>query len=192
MDVSALGCFHRSVCFIPFDSNVVPLGGLKWFLHDDLRNKVFLVAIGTLEDCWGTKALPSLTAGELVNVCVCMHIVVEHMVCPSVNPRFLADSHVFAKYYAARVRQNELIVVFTRYNVPAESSWMFYLISVLLHVVGFEGDDGPVERGFSPLEMAKSEADFLLRRATDCFFLQRSMKKPVETVHLGAAVKSND
>lgn len=64
-----------------------------------------------------------------------------------------------------------------RFNTPAEASWMFYLISVFLHAIGFDGDDADVGPGFNPLEMAKSEAEFLLCRSTENGLLRRSMER---------------
>lgn len=86
---------------------------------------------------------------------------------------------VFSQYHAARIRHNELVGSLTRHNVPAESMWLFYLISVLLHLVGFEGDDAVSARGLGPLAMAKSEAEFLLQRGTETYQLLHSIGKPV-------------
>ncbi|KAJ7818025.1 hypothetical protein B0H13DRAFT_1922532 [Mycena leptocephala] len=85
----------------------------------------------------------------------------------------------FPRYYCGRLRLNELRVSHNRFNTPAEASWMFYLISVFLHAIGFDGDDADVGPGFNPLEMAKSEAEFLLCRSTENGLLRRSMERAV-------------
>ncbi|KAJ7895847.1 hypothetical protein B0H13DRAFT_1885369 [Mycena leptocephala] len=50
----------------------------------------------------------------------------------------------------------------------------------LLHAVGFDGDNGPVEWGFGPMQMALAQTDFLLRKAAECFSIQRSVDKSGE------------
>ncbi|KAJ6482813.1 hypothetical protein C8R47DRAFT_1073412 [Mycena vitilis] len=62
--------------------------------------------------------------------------------------------------------------------MPTEASWMFYLLGALLLAVGFEGDDGVKERGIGPLEMAFSEAVFLLRCSSETFLLHTAMNTP--------------
>ena len=57
---------------------------------------------------------------------------------------------------------------------------MLYQIMALLHAVGFDGDDGPVERGFGPMQMVLAQTDFLLRKAAECFSIQRSVDKSGE------------
>ncbi|KAJ6457211.1 hypothetical protein C8R45DRAFT_943183 [Mycena sanguinolenta] len=70
----------------------------------------------------------------------------------------------------AHLRHNELRDVFTWCNVPSEASWMFYIVQVLLRVVGFEGDDAQ-DIVPSPLERAKSQADFLFRRCSESYLV---------------------
>ena len=175
MDVCAIGRFHRSVSRFHPDPFGVPDGGLARFLREDLRAKVFLVSIGVFEDRWAIRACPSVTAEELFNLRVCMRIIVDHVVClvrPS--PIFLLTEQTL-QYYAARIRQNELRSAFSRFNTPSESAWMFYLILVLLHVIGFDGDDGPVEHGFGPMQMALAETDFLLRKSSETFHIRQTL-----------------
>jgi hypothetical protein len=57
---------------------------------------------------------------------------------------------------------------------------MLYQIMALLHAVGFEGDNGPAERGFGPIQMALAQTDFLFRKAAECFSIQRSVDKSGE------------
>ncbi|KAJ6465666.1 hypothetical protein C8R47DRAFT_1079269, partial [Mycena vitilis] len=160
MDVCALGRFHRSVTRLPLDSYALPPGGLRHFLREDLRSKIFLISLGVFEDRWATRTVASLTPDAAFNLRVCLRIVVEHM------------------YYAARLRQNELRGCYSRFNMPTEASWMFYLLGALLLAVGFEGDDGVKERGIGPLEMAFSEAVFLLRCSSETFLLHTAMNTP--------------
>ncbi|KAJ6592938.1 hypothetical protein B0H19DRAFT_1055600 [Mycena capillaripes] len=157
MDVHAITRFHRSVVQFPRDHFSVPPGGLRAFLEHDLRSKVFLVGLGVFEDRWATRTCPSLTEEECHNIRTCMRIVVDHV------------------YYAARLCQNELCSLFSRFNTPSEAAWMFYLILALLFSVGFEGDDGPTERGIDPMQMALSQTEFLLRKSSESFALQRSV-----------------
>ncbi|KAJ7711511.1 hypothetical protein B0H16DRAFT_1816706 [Mycena metata] len=79
MDASAIGRFHSTVAVLPAESMDVPAGGLARFLQQNLRFKVFLVAISVLEDRWATRTRNSLTARDL------------------------------HEYYAARIRQNEFV-----------------------------------------------------------------------------------
>ncbi|KAJ7622784.1 hypothetical protein DFH06DRAFT_1143116 [Mycena polygramma] len=160
MDVCALGRFHRSVTRLPLDSYALPPGGLRHFLREDLRSKIFLISLGVFEDRWATRTVASLTPDAAFNLRVCLRIVVEHM------------------YYAARLRQNKLRGCYSRFNMPTEASWMFYLLGALLLAVGFEGDDGVKERGIGPLEMAFSEAVFLLRCSSETFLLHTAMNTP--------------
>ncbi|KAJ6499649.1 hypothetical protein C8R47DRAFT_1068562 [Mycena vitilis] len=160
MDVCALGRFHRSVTRLPLDSYALPPGGLRHFLREDLRSKIFLISLGVFEDRWATRTVASLTPDAAFNLRVCLRIVVEHM------------------YYAARLRQNELRGCYSRFNMPTEASWMFYLLGALLLAVGFEGDNGVKERGIGPLEMAFSEAVFLLRCSSETFLLHTAMNTP--------------
>ncbi|KAJ7838565.1 hypothetical protein B0H13DRAFT_2367302 [Mycena leptocephala] len=146
-------CF--GLLFSPFDS----YRGLHRFLREDLCPKVFLVSAAVLEDRWSTACFVSFTKEEIFNLRVCMRIIVDHM------------------YYCGRLRLNELRMSHNRFNTPAEASWMFYLISVFLHAIGFDGDDADVGPGFNPLEMAKSEAEFLLCRSTENGLLRRSMER---------------
>ncbi|KAJ7807789.1 hypothetical protein B0H13DRAFT_1928805 [Mycena leptocephala] len=152
MDVCALSRFHASVTRLPIESQSIPAGGLHRFLREDLCPKVFLVSATVLEDRWSTACIVSFTKEEIFNLRVCMRIIVDHM------------------SYCGRLRLNELRVSHNRFNTPAEASWMFYLISVFLHAIGFDGDDTDVGPGFNPLEMAKSEVEFLLCRSTEKAF----------------------
>ncbi|KAJ7479652.1 hypothetical protein FB451DRAFT_1171752 [Mycena latifolia] len=156
MDICGIARFHNSVHHLPVDGFNVPIGGLHRFLKDDLRAKVFLIGIGVFEDRWAMRTPAYLTGEELYNIRICMRIVVDHI------------------YYAARLRQNELRSLFSRFNTPTESAWMFHLILVLLHCVGFDGDDGPVERGFGPMQIAIGEAEFLLRKASESYMILHS------------------
>lgn len=83
MDASAIGRFHSTVAVLPGESMDVPAGGLARFLQQNLRFKVFLVAISVLEDRWATRTRSSLTARDLHEARVCVRIIVDHMVCAS-------------------------------------------------------------------------------------------------------------
>jgi hypothetical protein len=106
-----------------------------------------------------------------------MRIIVDHMVSLFPFLHFVFRSNRPLQYYCGWLHLNELRMSHSRFNTPAEASWMFYLISVLLHAIGFDGDDADVGPGFNPLEMAKSEAEFLLCRSTENGLLRRSMER---------------
>ncbi|KAJ7761148.1 hypothetical protein B0H16DRAFT_1719846 [Mycena metata] len=149
MDTSAIGRFHSTVAVLPGESMDVPAGRLSRFLRQNLRFKVFLVAISILEDRWATRTRTSITTRDLHEARVCVRIIVDHM------------------YYAARVRQNEFRQNFSRHNTPTQASWMFYLIGVLLYAVGFDGDDAPDVQGINVFNLAVSQADFFLKECAE-------------------------
>ncbi|KAJ7024873.1 hypothetical protein C8F04DRAFT_1269886 [Mycena alexandri] len=161
MDASAIGRFHSTIHPLPAESLDVPIGGLAEFLYRNLRFKVFLVAISVLEDRWATRTRPSLTTKDLHEVRVCVRLIVDHM------------------YYAARLRQNELRSNFSRHNTPPQSTWMFYLISVLLYAVGFDGDDAPDIHGVSVFGLAISQVEFFLKECAESVALFRISKDPI-------------
>lgn len=80
MDTSAIGRFHSTVAVLPGESMDVPAGGLSRFLRQNLRFKVFLVAISILEDRWATRTRTSITTRDLHEARVCVRIIVDHMV----------------------------------------------------------------------------------------------------------------
>ncbi|KAJ7030287.1 hypothetical protein C8F04DRAFT_1186919 [Mycena alexandri] len=151
MDASAIGRFHSTVQPIPLESLDVPAGGLGHFLRQNLRFKVFLVSMSVLEDRWGTRTRNSVTAKELHDL----------------------------RYYAARLRQNELRANFSRHNTPPQATWMFYLIAVLLYAVGFDGDDAPDMQGVSVFGLALSQAEFFLKECAEAIALYRLTDTPV-------------
>ncbi|KAJ7752152.1 hypothetical protein B0H16DRAFT_1723921 [Mycena metata] len=161
MDTSAIGCFHSTVAVLPGESMDVPAGGLSRFLRQNLRFKVFLVAISILEDCWATRTQTSITTRDLHEARVCVHIIVDHM------------------YYAARVRQNKFHQNFSRHNTPMQASWMFYLIGVLLYAVGFDGDDAPDVQGVNVFNLAVLQADFFLKECAETVALLRVSKQAI-------------
>lgn len=57
---------------------------------------------------------------------------------------------------------------------------MLYQIMALLHAVGFDRDNGPVEQGFGPMQMAVAQTDFLLHKVAECFSIQWSVDKSGE------------
>jgi hypothetical protein len=77
----------------------------------------------------------------------------------------------------ARIQQNKLWGLFSCFNTPSEALWMLYQIMALLHAVSFNGDDGPVEWGFSPMQMALMQTDSLLCKVVECFSIQQSVDK---------------
>lgn len=56
---------------------------------------------------------------------------------------------------------------------------MFYLISVLLRVVGFDGDDEPVVEGINTLGLASSQVDFFIKECAETVGIYRHSKDPV-------------
>ncbi|KAJ7766908.1 hypothetical protein B0H16DRAFT_1717247 [Mycena metata] len=161
MDTSAIGRFHSTVAVLPGESMDVPAGGLSRFLRQNLRFKVFLVAISILEDRWATRTRTSITTRDLHEARVCVRIIVDHM------------------YYAARVRQNEFRQNFSRHNTPTQASWMFYLIGVLLYAVGFDGDDAPDVQGVNVFNLAVSQAEFFLKECAETIALFRVSKQAI-------------
>ncbi|KAJ6614262.1 hypothetical protein B0H10DRAFT_2221418 [Mycena sp. CBHHK59/15] len=155
MDAASLHRFHSSTVSWPSDLFFIPSSGLARFLRETLRFQVFLVSLGVFEDRWGTRTKDILSRGDMFNVCVCMQILVEHV------------------YFAAQVRQNELRGLFSRYNTPT-AAWMFHVLLVLIKVVGFDGDNGPPERGCTPIQVAAAEIEFLLQQCADTFMMRRS------------------
>ncbi|KAJ7713915.1 hypothetical protein B0H16DRAFT_1478305 [Mycena metata] len=131
----------------------VPAGGLSRFLRQNLRFKVFLVAISILEDRWATRTRTSITTQDLHEARVC--------------------------YYAARVRQNEFHQNFSRHNTPTQASWMFYLIGVLLYAVGFDGDDAPEVQGVNVFNLAVSQAEFFSKECAETVALFRVSKQAI-------------
>ncbi|KAJ7688523.1 hypothetical protein B0H16DRAFT_1487359 [Mycena metata] len=145
MDPSAIGRFHGTVEPLTMEGFTVPTGGLSGFLHDNLRFKVFLVSIAVFDDRWATRARDTLRAQELHEIRVCVRIIIDHV------------------YYAARLRQNELRSSFSRHNTPTQATWMFYIISVLLRIVGFDRDDDPHIHGVSIFALASAQVDFFIK-----------------------------
>ncbi|KAJ7625203.1 hypothetical protein B0H17DRAFT_1151206 [Mycena rosella] len=160
MDIISLSRFHDSIVRIPADGFEVIPGGLRQFLQENLRAKVFLVSIAVFEDRWATRTPQTLNAEEVFSIRICMHVIVDHV------------------YYAARLCQNKLRMSFSRFNTPSEATWMLHLILVLIHVIGFDGDDGPAERGIGPTTMALVETDFLLRKASETYLVHRLSEQP--------------
>ncbi|KAJ6607252.1 hypothetical protein B0H10DRAFT_2228002 [Mycena sp. CBHHK59/15] len=156
MDAASLRRFHSSTVSWPSDPFFILSSGLAQFLRDTLRFQVFLVSLGVFEDRWGTRTKDILSREDMFNVRVCMRILVEHV------------------YFAAQVRQNELRGLFSRYNTPTEAVWMFHALLVLLKVVGFDSDNGPPERGCTPIQVAAAEIEFLLQQCADTFMMHRS------------------
>ncbi|KAJ7698533.1 hypothetical protein B0H16DRAFT_1484399, partial [Mycena metata] len=159
MDTSAIGRFHSTVAILPGESMDVPAGGLSRFLRQNLRFKVFLVAISILEDRWATRTRTSITTRDLHEA--------------RVDPGLISVS----KYYAARVRQNEFRHNYSRHNTPTQASWMFYLIGVLLYAVGFDGDDAPDVQGVNVFDLAVSQAEFFLKECAETVALFRVSKQ---------------
>ncbi|KAJ7732741.1 hypothetical protein DFH07DRAFT_780851 [Mycena maculata] len=94
---------------------------------------------------------------------------------------FLVSSGVFDDRWATHTREtltaDELfnIGVLRGLRLPERASR--FIQSVLLYAVGFEGDNGPVERGVGPLQMALAQTEFLLLKCSESFMIQRSMDK---------------
>ncbi|KAJ7700262.1 hypothetical protein B0H16DRAFT_1835150 [Mycena metata] len=161
MDPSAIGRFHGTVEPLTMEGFTVPTGGLSGFLHDNLRFKVFLVSIAVFDDRWATRARDTLRAQELHEIRVCVRIIIDHV------------------YYAARLRQNELRSSFSRHNTPTQATWMFYIISVLLRIVGFDRDDDPHIHGVSIFALASAQVDFFIKECAETVSIFRHSKDPV-------------
>ncbi|KAJ7703770.1 hypothetical protein B0H16DRAFT_1482846 [Mycena metata] len=161
MDPSAIGCFHGTVEPLTMEGFTVPTGGLSGFLHDNLRFKVFLVSIAVFDDHWATCARDTLRAQELHEIRVCVRIIIDHV------------------YYAARLRQNELRSSFSRHNTPTQATWMFYIISVLLRIVGFDRDDDPNIHGISIFTLASAQVNFFIKECAETVSIFCHSKDPV-------------
>ncbi|KAJ6619577.1 hypothetical protein B0H10DRAFT_1946631 [Mycena sp. CBHHK59/15] len=90
--------------------------------------------------------------------------------------RYVQHLRVHANLGGTRpqVRQNELRGLFSQYNTPMEAAWMFHVLLVLIKVVGFDGDNGPPERGCTLIQVAAAEIEFLLQQCVDTFMMHRS------------------
>ncbi|KAJ6523802.1 hypothetical protein B0H10DRAFT_1974856 [Mycena sp. CBHHK59/15] len=77
-------------------------------------------------------------------------------------------------YFAAQVRQNKLRGLFSQYNTPTEAAWMFHVLLLLIKVVGFDGDNGPPERGCTLIQVAAAKIEFLLQQCADTFMMHQS------------------
>ncbi|KAJ7695293.1 hypothetical protein B0H16DRAFT_1485391 [Mycena metata] len=170
MDTSAIGRFHSTVAVLPGESMDVPAGGLSRFLRQNLRFKVFLVAILILEDRWATRTRTSITTRDLHEARVCVRIIVDHMV---------RTSFLLLEGSVAYLRFEVLCSNFSRHNTPTQASWMFYLIGVLLYAVGFDGDDAPDVQGVNVFNLAVSQAEFFLKECAETVALFRISKQAI-------------
>ncbi|KAJ6485604.1 hypothetical protein C8R45DRAFT_1146063 [Mycena sanguinolenta] len=134
----------------------VPPGSLEQFLRSDFRKKVFLVTLSVFEDRWVMQTVDSLSVSKLSSIRGCMNILVQYM------------------FLAAHFHQNKLRDIFMRSNVPSEASWMFYILQVLLHVVGFEGNNAK-DIAPPPLEQAKLQADVLFWRCSENYLVRSAV-----------------
>ncbi|KAJ7729002.1 hypothetical protein B0H16DRAFT_1470188 [Mycena metata] len=82
-------------------------------------------------------------------------------------------------YYAVHIRQNEFRRNFSRHNTPTQASWMFYLLGVLLYLVGFNGDDVPDIHGVNVFGLAVSQAEFFLKECAETVALFRVSKQAI-------------
>ncbi|KAJ7113919.1 hypothetical protein C8R44DRAFT_881487 [Mycena epipterygia] len=169
MDASAMHRFVATNVAWPTDEKFfIPDGRLSRFLQTNLRFKVFLVMIAVFKDAYASGTVPSLTTAEIVEVRLRMKDIVRHM------------------FYAAHIRQNEFRVASEPPRIPAESAWMFHVLLVLLHAVGFEGDSVTVAVGDLSINKAPSEGR--LAHAQASFFLGGALQTYLDSMKEGKAV----
>ncbi|KAJ6606164.1 hypothetical protein DFH09DRAFT_1299440 [Mycena vulgaris] len=107
----------------PLDQFFVPSGGFKVFLHENLRFKVFLVMTAVFPDAYMMHTIKSFAPGQREPMCRRVKDIMEHML------------------FAMQIRQNEFCHSYGTITMPAEAVWMFHVILVLIHVVGFNRDE---------------------------------------------------
>ncbi|KAJ6568308.1 hypothetical protein DFH09DRAFT_1080694 [Mycena vulgaris] len=92
----------------------IPVGGLRVFLLQNLRFKVFLVMTAIFDDALAMNTIEVFAPGQREEMRCRVGDIVQHM-------------NQFCRSYSA-------------VSVPGESAWMFHVILVLIQVVGFDGD----------------------------------------------------
>ncbi|KAJ7068895.1 hypothetical protein B0H15DRAFT_807405, partial [Mycena belliarum] len=134
----------------PLDRFFIPPGGLAQFLHQNLRFKVFVLMTCLFCDGSATETVGSLDREQRAEI----------------------RARVRDLFFAAQIRQNEFRVALTAVVVPGEASWMFHIMLVIFHVIGFDGDDsvlGAADGLAGPeateLKVANAQATFLLGAA---------------------------
>ncbi|KAJ7066863.1 hypothetical protein B0H15DRAFT_807551 [Mycena belliarum] len=134
----------------PLDRFFIPPGGLAQFLHENLRFKVFVLMTCLFCDGSATETVGSLDREQRAEI----------------------RARVRDLFFAAQIRQNEFRVALTAVVVPGEASWMFHIMLVIFHVIGFDGDDsvlGAADGLAGPeateLKVANAQATFLLGAA---------------------------
>ncbi|KAJ6467604.1 hypothetical protein DFH09DRAFT_1111816 [Mycena vulgaris] len=137
MDASVIRRFTASNVTWPQDRFFIPHGSLEMFLHDNLRFKVFLVMTAVFPDAYATYTVQTLTKVEHNELRVRIRDIVRHM------------------FFASHIRQNEFRTTYGVIPVPGECAWMFHVILVLLHVIGFAGDDAVVATEEVAAELAE-------------------------------------
>lgn len=80
MDVVGFARFHASVKPLPSGTFATAPGGLREFVHKNVREKVFLLSIYVFEDRWATRVLPFFTSEGISELRMCMRVVVDLVV----------------------------------------------------------------------------------------------------------------
>ncbi|KAJ6553768.1 hypothetical protein DFH09DRAFT_1318793 [Mycena vulgaris] len=165
MDASAIRRFTASNVTWPQDRFFIPHGGLETFLHDNLRFKVFLVMTAVFPDVYATYTVQTLTKVEHNELHIQIHDIVRHM------------------FFTSHIRQNEFRTTYGVIPVPGECAWMFHVILVLLHVIGFAGDDAVVVTDEVAGMQAPTEG--MLAAAQANFFLHAALTTYLADMRLG-------
>ncbi|KAJ7127214.1 hypothetical protein C8R44DRAFT_733840 [Mycena epipterygia] len=161
MDASAMHQFITTNVAWPTDEKFfIPDGELLRFLQTNLRFKVFLVMIAVFKDAYASRTVPLLTTAEVVEVRLCMKDIVCHM--------------------------NEFCVAYEPPRIPAESAWMFHVLLVLLHAIGFEGNSVMVAVG--DLSVNKAPLEGRMTHTQVLFFLGGALQTYFDRVKEGKAV----
>lgn len=173
MDMEALKRFHASVHEVPPDREFLPPCTLAAFFEKELRPKIYLLQLSLFQDRWAHQYRQAMSGCEMKLLRDCVKIVVDYIVCSSFLVAMGSLDAVLIQSLAARLRQNELKNAFARRIVPAEGAWMFYIVLVLLRVIGFTDDNAPIEFSMTPLVIAENQCEFFLSCCTESYSLAR-------------------
>ncbi|KAJ6578753.1 hypothetical protein DFH09DRAFT_1310726 [Mycena vulgaris] len=167
MDAATIHRFVQSNVNWPVDRFFIPYGGLEVFLHENLRFKVFLLMTAVFPNAYASHMIRAFAPGEREAVRLCVADLVRHL------------------FYAGQIQQNEFYFSHGVIAVPGECAWMFHVILVLLHVVGFEGEDVVLtttkvvrERAPTVGMVAKSQAAFFLSAALASYYANMCLGIP--------------
>ncbi|KAJ6527226.1 hypothetical protein DFH09DRAFT_1328193 [Mycena vulgaris] len=149
----------------PSEHFFVPPGGLELFLHENLRYKVFLVMTAFSPDVYTTYTIKVFAPGQREEARHRVKDIVEHM------------------FFAAHIRQNKFCRSYGAIPMPGESAWMFHVILVLIHAIGFEGEDALAKTEEVPGRAIPTECSVAIAQAT--FFMNAALSTYLSNMRLG-------